>query len=83
MGAQDNDSARFYRNHFFNAGVVELVDTLDSKSNGFAAVPVRFRPSVPLLNINMSRIPLSGMECFLAIQPGFWTFGKERVSESF
>jgi len=35
------------------------------------------------LNINMSRIPLSGMECFLAIQPGFWTFGKERVSESF
>ncbi len=33
---------------FSYAGVVELVDTLDSKSNGFAAVPVRFRPSVPL-----------------------------------
>jgi hypothetical protein len=38
---------------FSYAGVVELVDTLDSKSNGFAAVPVRFRPSVPLFDYHM------------------------------
>ena|GEM_PF-3151792 len=30
-----------------NAEVVKLVDTLDSKSSGFTAVPVRFRLSVP------------------------------------
>ena len=29
------------------AEVVKLVDTLDSKSSGFTAVPVRFRLSVP------------------------------------
>ena len=29
--------------------MVELVDTLDSKSSGFAAVPVRLRLSVPYI----------------------------------
>jgi hypothetical protein len=33
---------------FYNAGVVKLVDTPDSKSGAFKSVPVQVRPPVPI-----------------------------------
>ncbi len=37
------------------AGVVELVDTTDSKSVAFAGVPVQVRPPVPFSDLEKSR----------------------------
>ncbi len=42
------------RGHVY-AGVVKLVDALDSKSSGLTLVSVRFRPPVPSKNQGVTR----------------------------
>ena len=52
---------------FSFAGMVKLVDTMDSKSIGLAAVPVRLRLPVPLSSITASIIVLRAINRTLGV----------------